>query len=256
MEWHDQAVVLGTHPYGERLIIVDLLTENKGIWRGAVSISHKSRHILQPGCLVKAQWKARLVTQLGRFTVEILSHPTYLLFQSALGLETFNAACALILQIFPQQEPAPSLFPCFNKFLLEILKAKDKDKTITYLLLEKDILTLSGFSLDLTHCAVTGQTNDLMFVSPKTGRAVCQIAAEPYKNRLLYLPRFFLNREEAESSWSEIAKGFLLTGHFLQSHLLISTHKGFPPARLRLKSKIDKFATQNTGFSIDLISLK
>lgn len=241
MEWQNQAIILGKRPFGERFSIVDVLTEHKGIWRGIMGISKKDQHFLQPGCLTVAHWKSRLSTQLGRFHFDILSHPTYVLFQSSLSLELFNAACALILQVFPQQEPYPELFQCFNTFFLKNLQGDDLQKATAYILLEKDILTLSGFSLDLSHCAVTGQVEDLTFVSPKTGRAVSTDVAQPYKNKLLALPQFLRISHQVATSWQDILNGLQLTGHFLQMHLLIPAQKGFSPPRLRLRTKILSF---------------
>jgi DNA repair protein RecO (recombination protein O) len=81
---------------------------------------------------------------------------------------------------------------------------------------ELRLLRELGFGLDLASCAVTGATQELVHVSPKSGRAVSRAAGEPYADRLLPLPAFvrdgFLG---AEVTGAEIAQGFRLTGHFL-----------------------------------------
>ncbi len=46
-----------------------------------------------------------------------------------------------------------------------------------------------GFGLDLTACAVTGETAGLAYVSPRTGRAVTEAAAGTWTGRLLRFAR-------------------------------------------------------------------
>src|SRR5208282_2033846 len=45
-----------------------------------------------------------------------------------------------------------------------------------------------GFGLDLASCAATGATADLIYVSPRTGRAVSREAGEAYREKLMRLP--------------------------------------------------------------------
>ena len=61
-------------------------------------------------------------------------------------------------------------------------------------------------------------TDDLVAVSPRSGRAVSAAEAEPYAGKLLPLPRFV--REGGQAGWAEIAQGLDLTGHFLMRDVL------------------------------------
>ena len=74
------------------------------------------------------------------------------------------------------------------------------------------LLAELGFGLDLERCAVSGTNDDLVAVSPKSGRAVSAAEAEPYAGKLLALPPFV---REGGRRVGEIAQGLELTGHFL-----------------------------------------
>src|SRR6476661_4353526 len=50
---------------------------------------------------------------------------------------------------------------------------------------ELAMLAELGFGLALENCAVTGETTDLIYVSPKSGGAVSRGAGEPWRDRLL-----------------------------------------------------------------------
>jgi DNA repair protein RecO (recombination protein O) len=98
------------------------------------------------------------------------------------------------------------------------------------------LLAELGFGLDLECCAVTGANDQLVAVSPKSGRAVSAAEAEPYAGRLLPLPRFV--REGGQGSWSEIDQGLTLTGHFLLRDLVTERSRGIAEARSRLVERL------------------
>ncbi|MEJ0041361.1 MAG: DNA repair protein RecO C-terminal domain-containing protein [Rhizomicrobium sp.] len=98
----------------------------------------------------------------------------------------------------------------------------------------RGLLEELGFGLDLSRCASTGALENLIYVSPRTGRAVSGEAGEPYKDRLLALPGFLLGSQNATPDAADVAAGLKLTGHFLLERVLRPHGKEIPPARLRL----------------------
>jgi DNA repair protein RecO (recombination protein O) len=82
---------------------------------------------------------------------------------------------------------------------------------------ELTLLDELGFGLDLSACAVTGTTEDLTHVSPKSGRAVSREPAKPYCDRLLVLPQFLIS--DAPATPADLMHAFRLTGHFLHMHV-------------------------------------
>ena len=105
-----------------------------------------------------------------------------------------------------------------------------------------EILLLAelGFGLDLDSCAVTGSNDDLVAVSPRTGRAVSAAEAEPYAGKLLPLSAFI--RSGGTASWSEILDGLALTGHFLERDLLTDRSRPILEARSRLADRLRRAA--------------
>ena len=101
---------------------------------------------------------------------------------------------------------------------------------------ELALLEEMGFGLDLATCAATGQSTDLIYVSPRSGRAVSLEAGEPYKDRLLALPAFLRGGTAGAVSEADVSAGFALTGHFLESRVLIPREMSLPDARSRLLS--------------------
>jgi DNA repair protein RecO (recombination protein O) len=102
------------------------------------------------------------------------------------------------------------------------------DWQISYVNYELELLKDLGFGLDLSACAATGQQDDLIYISPKTGRAVSREAGEPYKRQLLPLPSYWMN----EGVTPDIQTSLTVTGYFLARHL--TERQGLPAIRQRL----------------------
>jgi DNA repair protein RecO (recombination protein O) len=98
---------------------------------------------------------------------------------------------------------------------------------------ELAMLTELGFGLDLSTCAATGATTELIYVSPKSGGAVSRQAGEPWRDRLLRLPSFLREDDDGQDGWSEqdLRDGFELTGRFLLRHVLEPRGQGHSDAR-------------------------
>ena len=232
MEWTDEALVLSARPHGETAAIVQLFTRRHG--RCVVLVhggrSRKLRPVLQPGNHVDASWKARLEESLGHaalelrrgFAAEAMGSPAALA-----GLMSLAALC----HVLPERDPHPSLFEVAH-FVLGYL---DEPGVWPALMVRFEIALLGelGFGLDLTACAATGATEDLVWVSPRTGRAVSREAGLPYADRLLALPPFLAGKTGATTS-ADVAAGFALTGHFLATRVYGPAGQELPALRARM----------------------
>jgi DNA repair protein RecO (recombination protein O) len=237
MQWSEEAVVLGVRRHGETSAIADLLTRGHGRHLGLVrgGRSRKSRPVLQPGNLVLAGWRARLEDQLGTFTVEAVE-------MRAAGLiaESFKLSGLSTLtgwsQVLPEREPHPKLYDA----LTVALAALDDDAVWPAVLVryEMGLLEELGFGLDLTCCAATGGTHDLVYVSPRSGRAVSAAAGAPYHERLFALPAFLREADAGQPEPQEVIAGLRLTGHFLQRHVLQPRDLAPPGARAGLIERL------------------
>lgn len=228
MEWRDEGVVIGVRAHGETSCIAEILTAEHGRAMGMVKggRSRLLRPVLQPGNLVMVTWRARLEEHLGTFQVEglnlragfILAHPLQLA-----GMNTLTA----LAQLLPEREPHERLYQAMHV----VLSAMEDDALWPALLVrwEMGLLDELGFGLDLSRCAATGQTDDLAYISPRTGRAVSKEAGKPYHEKLFTLPAFLRGGEGV--SQEDVLDGFRLTGFFLQRHVFEPRQVPMPTSR-------------------------
>ena len=230
MEWQDQGSVLSMRPHGETSAIVEVFTLAHGRHFGVVrgGISRRMTPHLQPGSVIAVAWRARLEDHIGAFAVEPL-HSRAALLSDRRALSGLNAVTALLSFTLPEREPHPALHAA-SEAMLDALAAPGWEPR--YLLWELGLIEEMGYGLDLSACAVTGATEGLAYVSPRTGRAVSREAAGAWADRLLPLPPGLLG---LPSTPAELAEGFRTTGHFLHRHLAAQLgDRPRPEARERL----------------------
>ncbi len=221
MEWTDEAILLSARPHGETASIVMLLTPEHGRHAGLVAggQGQRAQSLLQPGNKVTVRWRARLEDHLGNYTLEpITSHAAPWLNDPEI-LNIIASACAMTEAALPERQPMPGVYAG----LTALLSLPDSDLWgPAYIKWEMGLLKALGYGLDLSRCAVSGATENLSHVSPRTGRAVTSGAAAPYKEKLLTLPVFLCGA----SDWTEvdILQGLDLTGHFLRRNVFAHTH--------------------------------
>jgi DNA repair protein RecO (recombination protein O) len=230
MEWKDEGVVLAVKRHGETSAIAEILTATRGRSLGLVrgGRSRQMRPILQPGNIVLATWRARLEDHLGNFTLEPLELKAGLLIGEAMRLAALTTLTAEA-QLLPEREPHPRLYEAL-RVVLDALEVAD---TWPALLVrwELGLLDELGFGLDLARCAATGTTEDLIYVSPKTGRAVSRSAGLAYRDRLLALPAFLKGTQAGRPGQTDVVDGLKLTGFFLERHVFGPRGVGAPESR-------------------------
>jgi DNA repair protein RecO (recombination protein O) len=238
MEWTDQGIVLSARPHGEGGLIVSLLTLEHGRHAGFVpgGGSRRGRPTWQVGNLVEVNWRARLTEQLGNYSGELRAANAARALDDAVELAGLSAACALLDAALPEREPHPAMFDGFSAFLGAL---GHPGWPAIYVRVELGLLQELGFGLDLTQCAATGATDDLGYVSPKTGRAVSRAAAGPYKEKLIELPAF-LSTGGLPADGEELRKGLDLTGYFLERHVFWPHNKPLPAARARFMETLQR----------------
>jgi DNA repair protein RecO (recombination protein O) len=232
MEWRDEGLIIGARKHGEASTIVEAMTRAHGRHLGLVrgGRSARLRATLQPGNTVGLVWRARLDEHLGAYAVEPLSLRAGRLMASALALAGINYLAALV-RVLPERDPHEALYETANL----IADALDDGALAPTLIarFEAQILAECGFRLDLSRCAATGATERLIYVSPKSGRAVSAEAGAPWRDRLLPLPPFLREGAslEAQPSAEEIADAFRLTGFFLARDLFALRGEPLPDSR-------------------------
>ena len=196
----------------------------------------RMRPVLMAGNVVQAQLSARTETQLPQATVELI-HSRGPLLSEPLLAAAIEWATVLTATALPEGQPYPRLYEALEG-LLDAIEAAPSASGWGSALVRYEVLLLAelGFGLDLERCAVTGSNDNLVAVSPKSGRAVSAAEAEPYEGKLLPLPLFV--SQGGKGSWQEIVQGFDLTGHFLMRDLLTDRSKPISEARNRLVDRL------------------
>lgn len=239
MDWRGEGYVLSVKKHGETSAIIELFTRDRGRHLGLVrgGVSRKLRPVLQPGNKIKVEWRARLSEHLGYFTVEALNSRAAELMNDRLSLAGLNSICAMAREALPEREAHKDVFDAFE-VLLSNLHNQDIWPAL-YVQWEAGLLSSMGYGLDLSRCAATGVHDNLTHVSPRSGRAVCAEAAEPFSDKLYALPSFMQpdsRRNDNSLLPDDIEKGLALTGYFLETRLQWGVNRTLPEARNRLVS--------------------
>ena len=229
MQWTDEGFVLGVRRHGEANAILELLTREHGRHLGLVrgGAGSRLRPVLQPGNRVNATWRARLDEHLGHYVVEGLDLSAATLFAAShavYGVTHLGALCRLL----PERDPHPRIHAAVEEILGCLIDARLAGPRVVRF--ELQLLAELGFGLDLDLCAATGATDELVYVSPKSGRAVSRQAGEPWQDKLLRLPAFLGEAGPAPSA-DDLADAFAVTGFFLSRHVLEPRGLGLPDAR-------------------------
>ncbi len=233
MEFTDDGVILSSRAHGEAHAVVDILTKTHGRWAGLVygGQSRKTQPLLQPGNGVNAQWKGRLADSLGHFSLELTSPRAAALMQDRLALTGLSALTTLALCALPEREAHAGVY---NAMLVVLDNLEEPDLwPALFARWELGLLSDLGFGLELDRCAASGATQDLIYVSPKTGRAVSRSAGEPYKDKLFPLPAF-LRGAVPSAHREEALDALAVTGYFLERRILHLVSRELPDPRRRM----------------------
>src|SRR6202046_604672 len=210
MQWTDEAIVLGVKRHGETSVIVELMTQERGRHLGLVrgGTGTRPRGVLQPGNSLRATWRARLDDHLGNYAVEGTNLRAAGFLNSAHAVHGVTHIAALC-RLLAEREPHARIHAALDAILDRLDDSRLAGPMIARF--ELNFLAELGFGLDLSSCAATGATEDLIYVSPRSGRAVSRTGGEAYRDSLMRLPAFLQGEGEPESA-RDLADAFALTG--------------------------------------------
>jgi DNA repair protein RecO (recombination protein O) len=241
MDWDAPAIVLDARPFNEGDAIATVMTEEHGLHRGLArgGTSRAQAGLWQAGNLVQVRWLARLSDQLGSFSAEMIHAGAAFVMDDPLALAMLSSLCAVAEGALPEREPHPRVFHGLVHLVARLPRGAAMLNDL--ILWETALLADLGYGLDLTACALTGETSGLAFVSPRTGRAVTEAAAGIWKSRLLRLPPFLAGGTTADAANAGAADwrdGLALTGHFLARDAFGAQHRPLPRARQMLYERV------------------
>ena len=265
MDWDAPAIVLDARPFNEGDAIATVMTEEHGLHRGLArgGASRAQAGLWQPGNLVQVRWVARLSDQLGSFSAEMIHAGAAFVMDDPLALAMLSSLCAVAEGALPEREPHPRVFHGLVHLVARLPHGAAMLNDL--ILWETVLLAELGYGLDLTSCALTGDTAGLAYVSPRTGRAVTEAAAGIWKSRLLRLPGFLAGGITDDSGGRDAGApdagapdagapdagaadwrdGLALTGHFLARDAFGAQHRPLPRARQMLYDRVAALAGES-----------
>lgn len=237
MEFHEEGFVLSARAHGDTGVVVDLLTESHGRRAAYVAggASRKMKPFLQAGARVIVDYRARTSDHLGSARLEAVGEGPSALFDDPLALTGLAAAAAVAQGALPEREPHPGAFLAFEA-MMGAFAVPDVWPAI-FVRFEAGLLEDLGFGLDLSACAATGTMDDLIYVSPRTGRAVSRDAGAPYADKMLKLPPFLLGAQAGLGA-GDVGAGLDLTGHFLEQFVFHPQNRPLPKARVWMVDRL------------------
>lgn len=240
MEWRDQGILIGVRKHGESSAIIDVLTQTHGRHSGIVrgGAGRKLAPLLQQGANLDLSWRARLESHLGTFTIELNKSRTADVMSDRLMLAGLNAVCTMAQAMLAERTPCTEFYKRTYQ-VLDILALRDI-WPLAYVQWELDLLNEIGFGLDLESCAVTGGTEELIYISPKSGKAVSKTGAGPWADRLLPLPASL--RRQGAGDDSDVLAALQVLSYFWDNKVAANFDQTqIPSARARF---IDLFQKQ------------
>jgi DNA repair protein RecO (recombination protein O) len=229
MDWRDEGILISVRRHGESSAIIEVLTAAHGRHAGVVrgGAGRRMAPVLQPGAILALDWSARLEEHIGNFRVDPVRSNAATVMADRAALAALGSITALISATLPEREEHPALY-ARTLDLIDALGAAP-DWPARYALWELALLSEIGFGLDLTSCAATGATDDLVWVSPKSGRAVSRGAGAPWADRMLPLPAFLRDGTRSPDP-GDVAAALRISGHFLEAWLAPHLPRGALPA--------------------------
>ncbi|MBC8130203.1 MAG: DNA repair protein RecO [Rhizobiaceae bacterium] len=247
MEWREEAIVLGVRRHGETSVIAEIMTHGRGRHLGLVrgGRSRRQQPVLQPGNLVEATWRARLDEHMGTLVLEPLALRAAQVMETPVGLHAVQLIAAH-LRLLPERDPHPRLYDGLGIIAEHLGDPLEVGELV--LRFEIALLEELGFGLDLESCAATGRRDDLVYVSPKSGRAVSTEAGLPWHDKMLALPAFLIV-PGARADEATLLEGFRLSRYFLSRHVFAPRAIPEPPSREAMIASILQSCRQSCAAS-------
>ena len=219
MQWTDEGIVLGVKRHGESSGILELLTRahgrHLGLVRGGLRLAPQADPAA--GQSVSATWRARLDEHLGTYTVEAAEPARRRLFRRvACGLwrHPSRRADAAVARARSAREP------CARAGDHARPARRCRPGRRPWWCASNCRCWPSSASASISPNARRPATRaELVYVSPKSGRAVSRDAGAPLC-RPAAAPAGVPARRRGAAAGRDLADGFALTGYFLTRHAL------------------------------------
>lgn len=229
---NDEGYIINLRRHGEKSLILTVLTKQHGKLVGYVKncLNKKSLGIYQLGNCVRLEAYARIEENMWSFQIELAQANAANFITHPKKLAVLSSFCALCNDSMPEAQSLENFYPYVERFMNSI---NDENWLTHYCYFEFYLMSFLGVSLDLEKCAVTGCYDNLRYVSPRSGKAVCAEVGFPYRRHLYKYPQFILDKQ-MNPKRGEIKNLLEMTGFFLHKNFFRTHYLKFPPNRANL----------------------
>ncbi|MBR2299218.1 MAG: DNA repair protein RecO [Alphaproteobacteria bacterium] len=234
MQVKDEGYIIKILKYGENSLILTVLSQAHGKMTGFIKsgLTKKKLGVYQLGNKISFNAYARLEENMPQFRgVELLESNVVHFLTDSKKLAVLSAFCELFNISIPENEPLEGLVRFIYRFMDNL---GDEMWLQNYAVLEFRLLYFLGIGLDLGACAVTGAIDNLAFVSPKSGRAVCLEAGLPYQEKLFKYPHFAFEKNVVPLK-EDVLDLLKMNAFFLKKNFFDAHGLQFPISRANLE---------------------
>lgn len=237
MQFTDEGYIISTRRYGENSLIINVITREHGLIGGFIKGggSKKNLGIYQAGNLVAIDAYARIEENMLSIKTELLAPTAVNFMNSSAKLAALSSLCSLCLSCLPEKENLERFYYYIDSFFKLI---NEENWVVHYSLFEFFLLDYLGIGLDLSECVATGSKENLEYVSPKSGRAVCRESGIMYAEKLFAYPHFVVDKNYNPSRL-EVADLLKMTDFFLFKNFFQIHNLKFPTNRANLLENLD-----------------
>lgn len=237
MQFVDEGYIVNLRKYGENSVIVTIVSKKHGLIKGFVrgGLSKRNLGLYQVGNLISVDCYARIEENMLSFKTELLSSTAVNFMSSPNKLAALAALCSLCVSCLPEHEDLERFYYYIDSFFQLIT---EPNWLVHYAFFEFYLLEYLGIGLDLSECADTGSTENLEYVSPRSGKAVCAESGAPYRDKLFFYPHFIVDKNYTPNR-SKVADLLKMTGFFLNKNFFQIHNLKFPPNRASLLENLD-----------------
>ena len=216
MQIDDEGIIIKKTKYRESSLLISFFSLNHGINSGLVKgVLKKDFGTYEIGNKVYIKSSFRLDEQLWNCKFELIKNNSVNYFDNQNKLNTLLTICSIIDLSLPKNNPQIKIY---NKTINLMEDLLSKDWAVKYIFWELFLLSELGYGLDLEKCVVSGKKENLIYISPKSGKAVSKKEGEKYKNKLFNLPKFLINKNVKPTNDS-LKQAISLTGFFIDKFL-------------------------------------
>jgi DNA repair protein RecO (recombination protein O) len=247
MKIEDTGIIISSYKFGDTALVVKILSQNHGVIKGLLKGQRRNHSTIQSGNLVHFTWSARLSEHLGMLSISLEKAYSLLNFSDYQKILSISSLCSLLDALLPEREEYSDIF---EEFIAYMHNLSFDNWLQRYIMMELLILNRTGFGIDLEKCSVTGTSNNVTYISPKSGSAVSKDVGEPYKSRLFKIPAFFLEKEnemvqKQPTEMQEILEGLEITRYFFAKHFFTDSFAKLPSNCIQFRDELNRVLNLN-----------